>query len=159
MKTTKSISIAMTLALAILFSCNHDNELPIGKEKVSRAKQTVALVKDYTLSTSVGDPIPLETAKRWTANYRRENAGDTEAHFFGNEIIKQILAEEGAVGIRLYYSIDDNGNKQIVLVGTNAKGENLLPSSTSSSRTNETNTNVVADASWPCPGMCPPKPL
>jgi hypothetical protein len=153
MKTTKSLSIAMTLAMAILFSCNNDNELPIGKEKASRAKQTVAMVKDYTLSTSIGGPITLETAKRWTANYKGENAGDTEAHFFGNEIIKQILAEEGAVGIRLYYAIDDSGRKQILLVGTNVKGQDLLPSSSSNAKT-EGDTNVVADMSYPCPGYC-----
>jgi hypothetical protein len=153
MKTTKPLSIAMTLAMAILFSCNNDNELPMSKEKASRAKQTVALVKDYTFSTSIGDPITLETANRWTANYRRENQNETEAHFFGNEIIKQILAEKGAVGIRMYYSIDDSGRKQILIVGTDAKGEDLLPSSNSNAKT-EGDTNVIADMSYPCPGYC-----
>jgi hypothetical protein len=153
MKTTRSISVAMTLAMAVLLSCNNDNELPMSKEKATKGKQTVALVKDYTLSTSIGDPITLETANRWTANYRRENQNDTEAHFFGNEIIKQILAEEGAVGIRMYYSIDDNGRKQILLVGTDAKGEDLMPSSSSNAKT-EGDTNVVVDASYPCPGYC-----
>jgi hypothetical protein len=153
MKTTRSISVAMTLAMAVLLSCNNDNELPMGKEKATKGKQTVALVKDYTLSTSIGGPITLETANRWTANYRRENQNDTEAHFFGNEIIKQILAEKGAVGIRMYYSIDDNGRKQILLVGTDAKGEDLLPSSNSNAKT-EVDTNVIVDMSYPCPGYC-----
>jgi hypothetical protein len=153
MKTTKSLSIALTAAMAILFSCNNDNELPVSKEKTSRAKQAAARITDYTFSGSEGGAITLETANRWTANYRGENAGDTEAHFFGNEIIKQILAEEGAVGIRMYYALDDNGRKQILLVGTNAKGEDLLPSSSSNAKT-EGDTNIIADMSYPCPGYC-----
>jgi hypothetical protein len=88
-------------------------------------------------------------AKAWTANYRETYPVEIEAHFFGREIINQILSEEGCVGIRIYYALDENGNRQLLLVGVNANGDNLLPSVTN-------NENIIADMSYPCPTFCPP---
>jgi hypothetical protein len=81
-----------------------------------------------TFNGSEGGPIPLVIAKQWTANYRATiNPGETEAHYFGGDIIRRLLDEVGSVGIRMYYAIDDTGEKQLLLVGVDAEGNNLLP--------------------------------
>ncbi len=67
------------------------------------------------------EEFPLGTAAEWTKNYRDTiEKGDTIAHFFGRNIIEQILAQEGCMGIRIYYALDENGKKQLIIVGADA---------------------------------------
>jgi hypothetical protein len=164
MKKNKTTSIALVVAFAFLISCNDDvsNETPRQlKESANLTNGSVpppakSTVGDYTLTGKESDPISLETAKQWTANYRRQNPGEREAHFFGFEMIKLILAEKNCMGIRMYYALDEKGQKQLILVGVDAKGENLLPTTLklNAARTESGKENAVADASFPCPGTC-----
>ncbi|QOI98242.1 MAG: hypothetical protein HRU69_12435 [Flammeovirgaceae bacterium] len=105
-----------------------------------------------------GGPIDLTTAKRWTANYRVKHPGETEAHYFGRDLILRILAEGDCSGIRIYYAIDDKGNKQLLLVGTNSKGNNLLPQAGTAAG-GEGGDNQIGDVSFPCPPYCPDNKL
>ncbi len=113
---------------------------------------------DYTFDGTEGAPIDLKIAKAWAANYRAslKDPKDTVAHFFGFEIIQKILAEADCVGIRIYYGIDDKGEKQLLLVGADKSGENLLPEG---EKALAGGGNIIADVSYPCPSYCPPNPL
>lgn len=104
------------------------------------------MAETYSFNGHEGSPIDLPTAKRWAANYRGQHPGETLAHFFGRDIINQILAEPGCLGVRLYYGIDDAGAKQLIGVGAIANGDNLFPDST--------NNNILMDSSIPCPPYC-----
>jgi hypothetical protein len=88
-----------------------------------------------------GEEISLVTASEWTANYRTENPGEIKAYFYGNIILQAILDQEEAVGMRIYYAIDDNGVKQMVLVGVDSNGNDLT-------------SGIVADRGAPCPTYC-----
>lgn len=111
-----------------------------------------------TFNGSEGGPIPLPTAKQWTANYRATiKHGETEAHYFGGDIIRRLLEEDKSVGIRAYYAIDDDGKKQLLLVGVDAEGNNLLPKETAA--TKSTDDPIIVDKSYPCPNYCPTNPL
>jgi hypothetical protein len=101
-------------------------------------------------------PIDLNTAKQWVANYRRENPNQTRAHYFGADIVKRILAEHDCSGIRIYYAIDDEGAKQLLIVGADSKGDNLLPASAAALGGGD---NEIADLSLPCPTYCPDNDL
>jgi hypothetical protein len=101
-------------------------------------------------------PIDLETAREWAANYRKAFPGQTLAHYFGADIVKKILAEQDCSGIRIYYAIDDKGKKQLLIVGADSKGDNLLPAEGSARSGDD---NEIADFSWPCPDYCPPNGL
>ena len=85
--------------------------------------------------------FPLETAAAWTANYRKANPRGIKAHFFGNKIISQILAQPGCVGIRCYYALDEKGVQQMIMVGAD-KDENDLYN------------GIIAEVSAPCPPFC-----
>ena len=74
-----------------------------------------------------GKPITLGTAKKWTKLYRDANKGKTRSIFFGKERIQALLDESGAMGIRIYYAIDEDGGNRLVLVSAKENGHNILP--------------------------------
>ena len=93
-----------------------------------------------------GGAISLTSAANLTAEYRRQHPNQTKAHFFGKKIIQSILDQNDCMGIRLYYGLDDDGNKQIVMVGADSDENDIL--------------DLVADLSHPCPNTCSnPNPL
>lgn len=92
-----------------------------------------------------GGAITLISAAQMTAKYRTENPNSTIAHFFGKDILNQLLGQENCVGIRMYYGMKDD-QKELVLVGVDAEENDLL--------------ELVADLSMPCPKTCSsPNPL
>ena len=152
MKTIKSLPvlIALVLTFAFILSCEEEGRL---ETRISPSPPPSA--DGVRFDGSEGDPIDLTTAKKWVANFRGslKNAEDIQAHYFGHEIIKNILSQPGCVGIRMYYAFDDSGVRKLILVGVGADGENLLPSKDRKSA--DGNGNTTADYSWPCPDYCP----
>lgn len=89
------------------------------------------------------EEFPLETATVWTRNYRDTiHEGDTISHFFGKNIIQHILDQEGCMGIRIYYALDENGKKQLIIVGADAKENDIYE-------------GIIAERSFLCPPYCP----
>jgi hypothetical protein len=138
-------SAAFMTIFACVLSCNEQETL----KPLSTAQGPVGTPK---FDGTEGDPIDLAVAKRWTANYRAVNSTGVQAHYFGNEIINQLLQRPGCVGIRMYYAINDEGERKLLLIGVDSKGENMMPSS--SGRTGDDEDPVV-DFSFPCPSVCP----
>ena len=87
-----------------------------------------------------GGAITLSEGSALTAEYRRTNPNETKGHFFGKDILNQILGQEGCMGIRMYYGISSEGNKELVIVGAEANEDDM--------------TDLVADLSSPCPSLC-----
>lgn len=84
-----------------------------------------------------GAAIPLKTGGEMTAKYRGNNPGDRKGHFFGKDILRQILTQEGCMGIRMYYAENADGEKELVIVGADANENDML--------------DLVVDVSRPCP--------
>jgi hypothetical protein len=153
--------ISLVVVFTLILSCQDNETLDIDVNKRSKTDNTVQnsggknlkagrfSTFEYTFDGTEGDPISFEIAQSWIGNYRDEHPAETEAHFFGRDILTQLLAEEGSVGIRVYYGLDENGNKQLILVGVDTNGGNLLPSATGGD-------NIIVDMSYPCPTFCPP---
>jgi hypothetical protein len=113
-----------------------------------------------TFNGTESGPIPLPTAKQWTANYRASiKPGETEAHYFGGDTIRKLLDEDKSVGIRAYYAIDDQGKKQLLLVGVDEDGNNLLPKDETAKSTEDDGDPVIVNHSYPCPPYCSATPL
>ncbi|MDX2361574.1 MAG: hypothetical protein QNK23_12260 [Crocinitomicaceae bacterium] len=87
-----------------------------------------------------GGEITLQTGADLTENYRSNNPGATQGHFFGKDILNEILEQTGCMGIRMYYGEDGDGVKKMVLVGAKANEDDM--------------TDLVADLSLPCPITC-----
>lgn len=74
-----------------------------------------------------GSFVTLREASGWTANYRATiSSGEIIAHFVGSEKVKAILDQEDCVGIRIYYGIDDDGKKNLILVGASADENDMV---------------------------------
>ena len=97
-----------------------------------------------------GRPITLGQAKRWTKRYRDENPGAVKAHFYGCERIQALLNEPGCKGIRIYYGIDDEGKKKLVLVGAKRDQNNILPTESGKDENGQ-----ILDDGRDCPDYCP----
>lgn len=85
--------------------------------------------------------FPLDTASEWTANYRKANPNQINAHAFGKNAIKKILAQDNCIGLRIYYALDENGVKQLIVVGVDANANDLYE-------------GLIAERSMPCPPLC-----
>ena len=106
----------------------------------------------YKFDGTEGAPIAHASFKNWVANFQATiGPNDIRAHFFGFRIISRILALPGCKGIRIYYGLDDQGKKQLLLVGTDSDGADLLPATDALM---DTEPNIIGDVSFPCPPYC-----
>lgn len=127
LKKITSLTVLVLGSLIMTISC----EEPSGINKSSNQSTMSAggRILNYTFDGTEGDPITLATATSWYLNYNTKNLLTLKSHFFGATVLKKILAAKGAMGIRIYYAIDDNGDKQLLLLGADNKGGDLLPKS------------------------------
>lgn len=87
--------------------------------------------------------ITLAEAAALTAAYRDTvPTTATIAHYFGKDAILELLAQENAVGLRIYYGIDTaTGEKKLVITGVDADENDLYQ-------------GLLLDKSLPCPETC-----
>lgn len=113
------------------------------------------MAESPTYNGSDGGRIDLATARQRAQNHRTANPADLLSHYFGREILDQILQQRGCTGIRVYHAINDKQEKQLMVVGVDNKGSNMLPASSSLAPGDMS----IMDNSWPCPPICPPNDL
>jgi hypothetical protein len=90
-----------------------------------------------------GSVITLTQGAQWTLNYRNSSYyTGTKAVFYGKNKIASILNQTGAVGMRIYFAINDHDESTVVLVGTNVDGNNL-------------ESGTIVERGILCPPMCP----
>jgi len=99
-------------------------------------------LKTMAFDGSEGGSVSLADAGGWTETYREENSGETKGHFFGKDILNDILDQTGCMGIRIYYAIKDE-KKELVLVGADEDEDDQLRLG-----------DKIADLSVACPPSC-----
>ena len=117
--------------------------------------------------------ISLDKAKKMTALYRKEKDNVvTKEHqekktlplceTFDAEPFRIVLNKPGCVGIRIYYSMDDEKKIHLIIVGVNDKDEDILPDAQSTTNvlsdatTNTTTDQTIIEDGIVCPPVCPP---
>lgn len=86
--------------------------------------------------------ITLQEAIDWTTNYRTSvGSEETRGHFFGKDAIEAIFDQANCTGMRIYYALDGNGAKQLVIVGVTSTGDDLYE-------------GLLAERSLTCPANC-----
>jgi hypothetical protein len=124
-----------------------NTELYVVKGKVYEQK------KGY--STQVGENIGYEKGAKMIKAHYDQNQDDIVAHFMGRDIIEGILAQPGVNGIRMFYALNEVGLRQLVLVGTDEKGNNVLNYSTVGDDGQITKkVGIVAGGVRSCPPYC-----
>lgn len=82
----------------------------------------------------------ISLAAALTKKYRAATIGTTHAHFFGKDVIHQLLAIPNAVGIRAYYGLTDTEEQELVLVAVDADENDLE--------------QLIIDCAIKCPPKC-----
>lgn len=111
--------------------------------------------------------ISLEKAKTMTALYRRErgNVVNPEhaqkgtlalSETFDAEPFRVILTNPDCTGLRIYYGMDDTHKIHAIIVGVNAKNEDILPGETTIGAVGAATVDatIIEDGTW-CPPICP----
>jgi hypothetical protein len=110
-----------------------------------------------------GDKISKSKARKWVDNYKKKHGKEKNflsSMLFDKEVVLRLLSEKGCEGLRIYNALDDEGKEHFILVGTDAKGNNLLPkeedddASLSMSRMADGGAMLLNDG-MPCPPFCP----
>lgn len=87
-----------------------------------------------------GAPIGIDEAAQLTANWRNTNPGQAIAHFIGRDNVEALLNQEGAMGIRIYYGISDDGEMKPIFVAASSDENDML--------------DLAIDFTLPCPNRC-----
>lgn len=93
----------------------------------------------------VGKKIPKEEATRHIDNWKKKSNIKTHSSFFGSDVINEILATSGCVGIRIHYGLDQEGNLTPILTPEVDQGV--------AEKASETGMNTY-NASVNCPPYC-----
>lgn len=106
--------------------------------------QTELLTK-RTIS-SIGEEITHELGAKMVKSYQDANPTDVHSYIIGKDIISQILAQPGCVGIKFYNAYDENLQKTMVYVGLNNDAKPILQiSSVTNEGVLEIKKGIVAD--------------
>lgn len=94
-------------------------------------------------SNQMGNFITLDEASEMTAHYRETiQPGETIAYAISKDFISQVLNQTGCDGLRIYYGINENGDKTLIINGIDMTGDDLY-------------NGLIADGVWACPSFCP----
>ena len=125
--SAKIITLAILLlscALILIAFANNGNE-----EQVSSAVFTGD--EDHSIS--------LEEAALLTLNYRQDrNSNPKLGGVFGEQAIQKILDQEGIVGLRYYYGVENDGTPVLILTGVDKEWNDFY-------------NGLLAERSMPCP--------
>lgn len=88
--------------------------------------------------------ISFNDAAILTKRYRDQmSSGDCKGGYFSRDAIESLLAQDGCVGIRYYYGLDQSDTQVLVVVGVDADENDLIG-----------NDNVCIEMSILCPEHC-----
>jgi hypothetical protein len=111
-------------------------------------------------SRPVNQRITVAQAADYTKRYQRSAPASEKAGFFFAPQLKELLAQDGVYGMRIYHGLDQKGRYRMVLVGVDKNGNDIAKAPRSSrsgaKKTRSFTDAMVLDTHWPCPPFCPP---
>jgi len=87
----------------------------------------------------IGAFVSADQAQEWMSNFEFENQDAIFGHLYGKQTLNEILAQEGAQGIKIFNGLDEAGTAKLVFYAANGNGE---PE------------GMAYDISSPCPPFC-----
>ena len=76
--------------------------------------------------TQVGESIPHELGAQMIKDYQMANPASVKAHYIGRNIIEEILAQPGCVGILFNNAYNEIGEKTLVYTGVDEFGKSII---------------------------------
>jgi hypothetical protein len=74
----------------------------------------------------VGEEISHELGAQMVKDFQVANPSEVKSYYIGKNIISQILAQPGCVGIKFYNAYNEEGQKTLVYVGVDEFGKNIV---------------------------------
>ena len=97
--------------------------------------------REITYTGKEDHSITLAEASQLTHNFRKNAPWDVIGGYFGKDAVSAILNQEGAVGVRYYYGMDEQGVPHIVLIGVGSDGNDMTD-------------GLLAERAGGCPPFC-----
>lgn len=79
-----------------------------------------------TSIAAIGEEIGYELGAQMVKDYQLANPSDVQSYVIGRDIIDQILAQPGCVGIQFYNAYNEAGEKTLVYIGLDATGKSIF---------------------------------
>jgi hypothetical protein len=73
-------------------------------------------------SDKSGQLISADRAKVLTESYKSKYPDNIRSHFFGTDLIIQLLNQRRCIGLSMQYALDDFGKQQLILTGVDERG-------------------------------------
>ena len=106
---------------------------------------------------AIGEEIGFELGATMVNDYQTANPQDAYCYVIGRNIIENILAQPGCVGIQFYNAYNEMGEKTLVYVGLDADGKAILEYATVNKEGQLASKNgIVADRIVRRPSTQPP---
>lgn len=101
-------------------------------------------------------PISIAEFKNGTVKFKQRSSGGVRAFFYSKEAIEELLAQNGAVGVRVYFADAGNGDKEMYIVAVNSSGKDLRPNMDSerSTAAHRAQSHIILKSDKPCPTFC-----
>lgn len=87
-------------------------------------------------------PIALPEAIRFVERARAAKLLPVHGWAYPASLLRQLVDQDGAEGVRMYLGMNDEGDPTLVLVAIDAAGNDLTQ-------------GVLMEYAWPCPPLCP----
>lgn len=84
-----------------------------------------ALIEEKQLHANVGEHIGYELGAKMIKDYY-DTYQEAGSQFVGRNILDQILAQPGCIGIKIFKALNEAGEKTYVLTGINQEGQLML---------------------------------
>jgi len=98
----------------------------------------------------IGEDIGLELGNQLVKAFAVANPNEVQSYTIGRNIIDQILAQPGCVGIRFYNAINENGEKTLVYLGIDQSGKAIIQlTSVNRLGSIQTEKGIIADRAKP----------
>ena len=108
----------------------------------------IELVQTKNLA-EVGEDIGLSAGKQMVKAFREANPDATASYYIGRNILDQILAQPGCVGINFRKCLTELNQEHLVYTGVDAEGKDILEFSVVSNAGDLVKQNgIVADRIW-----------
>jgi hypothetical protein len=75
---------------------------------------------------TVGEEITHELGAQMVKDFQVANPLEVKSYYIGKNIISQILAQPGCVGIKFYNAYNEAGKRTLVYVGVDEFGKNIM---------------------------------
>lgn len=151
MKSTLNLMVAFMFGILVMISCEMMSpEAPETELDVPRtlSKETV----NMTFTGQEDHRITSDKAGRMMAAFQEDNTDGPYAWYFGADAIQTLLAQNGAVGLRIYGSVNEDGMFSPVLFGVAADGSDIGGGSGLSKAMLDS--VVIMEEALPCPPFC-----